>query len=127
MRQNQEPARNAPLSKIGRVLVRAHKQRTMVCLSAHFPGYGRRDGRERHELGLTVAHAIETMQLRKSVRRLQQSHLTLFPQGNQRTSGFARITSRQMAMKTKSAPQSAFFNPRVLIGFVLCSISVSLA
>ena len=30
-------------------------------------------------------------------------------------------------MKTKSPSQSAFFNPRVLIGFVLCSIGVSLA
>src|SRR5437016_1977361 len=30
-------------------------------------------------------------------------------------------------MKKKSASQSAFFNPRILIGFVLCSIGVSLA
>ena len=30
-------------------------------------------------------------------------------------------------MKKKPASQSAFFNPRVLVGFVLCSISVSLA
>ena len=30
-------------------------------------------------------------------------------------------------MKKKSASQPAFFNPRVLIGFVLCSIGVSLA
>ena len=32
-----------------------------------------------------------------------------------------------MAMKKRSASRSAFFNPRVLIGFVLCSIGVSLA
>jgi len=30
-------------------------------------------------------------------------------------------------MKTKSASRSAFFNPRVLVGFVLCSIGVLLA
>ena len=30
-------------------------------------------------------------------------------------------------MKRKSASQSAFFNPRVLIGFVLCSIGLLLA
>jgi hypothetical protein len=30
-------------------------------------------------------------------------------------------------MKKKPASQSAFFNPRVLIGFALCSIGVSLA
>jgi hypothetical protein len=30
-------------------------------------------------------------------------------------------------MKTKSASRSAFFNPRVLIGFALCSIGVLLA
>jgi hypothetical protein len=30
-------------------------------------------------------------------------------------------------MKTKSTSRSAFFNPRVLIGFVLCSVGVLLA
>src|SRR5205814_8134932 len=30
-------------------------------------------------------------------------------------------------MKTKSASESAFFNPRILLGFVLCSIAVLLA
>src|SRR5437773_808217 len=32
-----------------------------------------------------------------------------------------------MAMQKQSASRSAFFNPRVLIGFVLCSIGVLLA
>src|SRR5438874_2535921 len=32
-----------------------------------------------------------------------------------------------MAMKKKSASQSAFFNPRILIGFVLCSVGLLLA
>src|SRR5436190_18528931 len=31
-----------------------------------------------------------------------------------------------MAMKKKSSSQSAFFNPRILIGFVLCSIGLLL-
>ena len=30
-------------------------------------------------------------------------------------------------MKTKSASESAFFNPRILLGFVLCSIAILLA
>src|SRR5207249_8986909 len=37
------------------------------------------------------------------------------------------ITKGATSMKRKSASQSAFFNPRVLIGFILCSISVLLA
>src|SRR4030095_9242732 len=32
-----------------------------------------------------------------------------------------------MAMKKKSASQSAFFNPRVLVGFALCSVGPLLA
>jgi len=32
-----------------------------------------------------------------------------------------------MSMKKQSASRSAFFDPRVLIGFVLCSVGVLLA
>src|SRR5438034_3196114 len=37
------------------------------------------------------------------------------------------ITKRTPSMKKKSASQSAFFNPRVLIGFVICSVGLLLA
>jgi hypothetical protein len=61
-------------------------------------------------------------------RRLSRElHLTFFPHGKTANVQGSLAQLEVNSYEKKSASQSAFFNPRVLIGFVLCSIGVSLA